>query len=138
MQTCGARIVTSSTGILDTSGTASSLGSNPNCSWIIMSDDPSKHITLTISYLLITNRPIVKNGDCEASNRVDIHEGMDESGPLIGRYCESFIPLPITTRGSAMFIHLVSPYNYYHGWFSATYSVLSSCKCNTHNSKYCG
>lgn len=66
------------------------------------------------------------NSDCTESNNVEVYEGMDSTGPLLGRYCSTVLPLPIASRGSALHINMVSPSNNFHGWFSATYSVISS------------
>lgn len=68
----------------------------------------------------------IETDECE-HNYLEIRDGDDKDAPLRGRYCHNRAPPPITSYGSALFVHLVSEYGY-SGRLVATYSVLHSCK----------
>lgn len=63
---------------------------------------------------------------CLENNHLEVWEGLDNTGQLLGRFCAGRLPRPITSRGAALHVNLVSPHNNFHGWFSAAYSVLSN------------
>lgn len=101
-------------------------GRNPNCTWTVMASDPGNHVTLTITQLVVSQLNSEANSECTDNNSVEVYEGMDSTGTLLGRYCSNALPLPITSHGSTLHINMVSPYNNFHGWFSAAYSVINS------------
>lgn len=55
---------------------------------------------------------------------LQVIEGEDMDGPVLGKWCSNKIPPPITSTGNALTIHLYVKYGYND--FSAIYSVLNS------------
>jgi hypothetical protein len=69
-------------------------------------------------------------------NRVDVRDGNDAEAPLIGSYCGSKAPPHLTSQGSAMFVQVTLVYVEETLTFAASYSVLSSGKCQHTNSQF--
>lgn len=64
--------------------------------------------------------------DC-SWNFVQVFEGEGLDGPSRGKWCDNVVPLPITSNGNALTVHLFSNYDFL-GHFAFTYSVLNSGK----------
>ncbi|KAJ3659671.1 hypothetical protein Zmor_011346 [Zophobas morio] len=114
-RTCGARIETDGTGYIRL---------NPNdldyeefnCSWTIVSKDPSKHVSLTITHL------DTMSSYCDESfNALKIYNGASSDAPLLGSYCGTKSPPTLTTDGSAMHIDIE-----YNSVLFATYSIFDN------------
>lgn len=87
-----------------------------NCTFTIISVNPSEHIYLTVSHLAAS--------DCDYGyNPIKIYNGEDANAPLIGEYCGNKAP-PVISGGSA--VHVVI--EELSSRFIATYSVLDSRK----------
>ncbi|XP_052130517.1 cubilin-like isoform X2 [Frankliniella occidentalis] len=124
---CGSTIVTASSGVITSHDAINVQGKNANCSWTVIAEDPADHVTLTIGTLTVSHLDFSEGEeDCSSNNNVEVWEGVDSTGVLLGRYCTGRVPPALTSRGSALHIVMVSPFNSFHGWFSASYSVLSS------------
>lgn len=64
--------------------------------------------------------------DC-AFDYIQILEGEGMDGPSRGRWCEDVIPLPVTSTGNALTVHLTATLDFIEH-VSFTYSVLNSGK----------
>lgn len=63
--------------------------------------------------------------DCD-DHYVRLYEGDSLDGPVLGTWCGTKTPLPITSTGNAMTVHLFSDYGNTDDRFGAVYSVLNS------------
>nr|CAD7596895.1 unnamed protein product [Timema genevievae] len=120
---CGARIVTEDSGMIQTQESLNVDRSNMNCSWIIMGSQPDDHVTLTFTHLSVPDTGF--GSECNYYY-IEVRDGEDKDSPQIGKYCSTRIPAHITSQGSALFVQAVAVYGYHFGNFEATYSVLSS------------
>lgn len=58
-------------------------------------------------------------------NYIEVFDGVDTTGPSRGKWCNKIVPLPITSNGNALTVHLYKFHeNSIH--FSLAYSVLNS------------
>lgn len=58
-------------------------------------------------------------------NYIEVFDGVDTTGPSRGKWCNRNVPLPITSNGNALTVHLYKLHdNLIH--FTLTYSVLNS------------
>ncbi|XP_034244978.1 cubilin [Thrips palmi] len=133
---CGAFITVTDGGVISSHEAINMAGDNANCTWTLVAADAGQHVTLTITQLVVSH--LDEEGEteqCVDNNHLEVWEGLDNSGQLLGRYCTSHLPRPITSRGAALHVNLVSPHNTFHGWFSAAYSVLSNACGGTYNAE---
>ncbi|KAI4473303.1 hypothetical protein M0802_016189, partial [Mischocyttarus mexicanus] len=118
---CGARIIVKDQGFI--SGTSKNLDKNIiNCTWILAAENPADHVTLTFTDMGFNLPHLV---DTCSMDYVQVIEGDDMNGPVLGKWCKNKIPPPITSTGSALVVHLFAVVQF-HSEFSATYSVLNS------------
>lgn len=61
--------------------------------------------------------------DC-AISYLEVHEGRSMDGPSLGKWCDNVVPLPVTSTGNAITIHLYALFEL--GNFAVSYSVLNS------------
>lgn len=57
---------------------------------------------------------------------VAVYNGNDDDAPLIGQYCGTVIPTPLTSLGSAMFVTFISDPSVQKSGFRAVYTKSSS------------
>ena len=60
------------------------------------------------------------------SDYVRVRDGDDSDAPVVGTYCLNRVPAPITSQGSALYLHMEGRSGLGVG-FRATYSLLSQC-----------
>ncbi|CAG9816798.1 unnamed protein product [Phaedon cochleariae] len=113
-KSCGSRITTQSSGFIE----AQDMEFNDNfqtCVWTIVSSDPTKHVSLTITHM---------HGllycDFEGS-AVKVYNGESTDSPLLASYCGSKVPPTLVSDGSALTIKIDSKMSFF-----ATYSVYDS------------
>ncbi|XP_059143723.1 mucin-like protein [Physella acuta] len=136
--------------ISNTSGTITSprypsvYFNNANCSWLVTAEEGSV-VSLRFSYFSLPN-----DYKC-STDYVEVYDGVNESGRLIGKYCSyNNIPSIIRTRGNSIYMNFVSDWRNQYQGFSAnytshtcrsfTYGVTScdtNCKCVRENSQFC-
>ncbi|KAK2582770.1 hypothetical protein KPH14_005035 [Odynerus spinipes] len=123
---CGARIIVKDQGFLVPSREMTNGAFN--CTWILMAENPADHVTVTFTHMelndLIYHSTMRMIGDCNWKY-VQVIEGEDTNGPLLGKWCANKVPPPITSTGSALTVHLYTTPGT-SAEFSATYSVLNS------------
>ncbi|XP_050313173.1 cubilin-like isoform X2 [Anthonomus grandis grandis] len=119
-RSCGAKIKTSSQGMIEHSRgyelTYDSEDNSNYCNYTIESEDPTKHVTVTVTK--------VETGSMWCDEDTDefaygFWGGASNDAPLIAKYCTSKLPPPIVSDGSAIHIVLSKEVE-----FVATYSVL--------------
>ncbi|TSK16050.1 Neuropilin-1a [Bagarius yarrelli] len=57
---------------------------------------------------------------------VEVRDGVDESGQLVGKYCGKIAPSPVVSSGNQLFIKFVSDYETHGAGFSIRYEVFKS------------
>ncbi|XP_014605735.1 PREDICTED: cubilin-like [Polistes canadensis] len=127
---CGARIIIKDQGFI--TGSSDNMETSVvNCTWILIAENPADHVTLTFTHLHINPMRLIGIADnylidpgCKLEY-VQVIEGEDMDGPVLGKWCNNKIPPPITSTGSALTVHLYTSIKF-HSDFSATYSVLNS------------
>ena len=104
---CGASIVTGGQGVLESPDWPHSwqdLGSS--CDWVIRGATDTDRVTVTFTFLHLTN---LSPGNCSLQqSHLDLHDGEDAAAPLLGRYCGSHSPPPVTSHGSALYMHVTN------------------------------
>ncbi|XP_043273312.1 cubilin-like [Venturia canescens] len=120
---CGARIIAKDSGTLETSSTLHMDDSSMNCTWTIIAEDPADHVTLSFYHMDLSY-----SWENECTNHyVALYEGEGiNSGSELGKWCSNKTPLPVTSTGNALTVHLYSEYGFTDERFGAVYSVLNS------------
>ena len=57
---------------------------------------------------------------------VQVLDGVDEMAPVVGKFCGSTSPSPITSQGMALFVQFVSDASQQASGFRATYTKSAS------------
>ncbi|XP_076174105.1 cubilin isoform X2 [Ptiloglossa arizonensis] len=130
---CGARIIVKDQGYLTpaTSYTADGMQKDMNCTWTLIAEDPEDHITVTFTHVEV-NVDAIEDDGCTIAF-IEIHEGESLDGPSRGKWCDNVIPLPLTSNGNALTVHLYASYDFF-GHFAIMYSVLNSACGGTYTS----
>lgn len=59
---------------------------------------------------------------------VEVRDGIDESGQLVGKFCGKIAPSPVVSSGNQLFIKFVSDYETHGAGFSIRYEIFKSGK----------
>ncbi|XP_076766726.1 cubilin [Xylocopa sonorina] len=130
---CGARIIVEDPGFLAPSvGYSGDSFESTNCTWILIAKDPADHVTITFTQLVTDLETYVWTDNC-LWNYVQVFEGEGLNGPIRGKWCDNVVPLPVTSNGNALTVHLYSDEDYL-GHFALTYTTLNSACGGTYNS----
>uniref|UniRef100_A0A1B6EBE4 Cubilin n=1 Tax=Clastoptera arizonana TaxID=38151 RepID=A0A1B6EBE4_9HEMI len=115
---CGARIFTSSSGMISTANGFHLENSDEynimKCHYYIIAKDLDARVTLMFNY-------IDDSFECEWRN-ITIYDGENDEGPVIRHVCSDKSPIPIRSSGHALTVVILS--SYYQGIVEFTYSVL--------------
>lgn len=57
---------------------------------------------------------------------VEVRDGVDESGQLVGKYCGKIAPSPVVSSGNQLFIKFVSDYETHGAGFSIRYEIFKT------------
>ncbi|KOC70062.1 Cubilin [Habropoda laboriosa] len=132
-KSCGARIIVRDNGYISPiESYTGKLNENPNCTWILIAEDPADHVTVTFTHMEIVVDGLGWDNDC-SWNYIEVFEGQGSDGPSRGKCCDNVVPLPITSSGNALTVHLYASYDFF-GHFAFTYSVLNSACGGTYTS----
>lgn len=115
---CGAIIVTNDKGELFYRKSADE---RPNCTWVIKSEDPLKHITIAFTHLFTYSY----SGEC--NKRINILDGDTVDAPVIKELCGPKLPPAIVSNGNALTI-VLNKANPIPSEFNLRYSVLDNGK----------
>lgn len=66
---------------------------------------------------------------------VEVRDGADESGQLVGKYCGKIAPSPIVSAGNQLYIKFVSDYETHGAGFSIRYEIFKTGRPLAH---HCG
>ncbi|MCJ8728547.1 hypothetical protein PDJAM_G00005700 [Pangasius djambal] len=101
---------------------------NQQCSWIIVAKEPFNHVTLSFTDFELE----MVNTNC-SHDAVEILDGNNYEAPVVGRYCGTDIPHPVTSFSNALVVNFVSDSSVIRKGFRATYMASTSgCGGNLH------
>uniref|UniRef100_A0AAQ5YKQ2 Neuropilin n=1 Tax=Amphiprion ocellaris TaxID=80972 RepID=A0AAQ5YKQ2_AMPOC len=90
------------------------------CVWVISAPGPHQRI-------LINFNPHFDLEDRECKyDYVEVRDGVDESGQLVGKYCGKIAPSPVVSSGNQLFIKFVSDYETHGAGFSIRYEIFKT------------
>lgn len=120
-QNCGARIVTNDTGGFQFQKSINF--DDTVCTWIIISGDPSKKVTLTFTYINIYLETVEG-----CPSKIEVFDGDSDQGSLRTSFCGAKAPPAITSNGNALTVKLNSSSLNFLSEFDIHYSVMDNCK----------
>uniref|UniRef100_A0A8C7N506 Neuropilin n=1 Tax=Oncorhynchus kisutch TaxID=8019 RepID=A0A8C7N506_ONCKI len=90
------------------------------CVWVITAPGPHQRI-------LINFNPHFDLEDRECKyDYVEVRDGVDENGQLVGKYCGKIAPSPVVSSGNQLYIKFVSDYETHGAGFSIRYEVFKT------------
>uniref|UniRef100_A0A8C7WRQ4 Neuropilin n=1 Tax=Oryzias sinensis TaxID=183150 RepID=A0A8C7WRQ4_9TELE len=117
---CGGNIRISSASYLTSPGYPSSYPASQKCTWVITA--PGPHLRIFINF-----NPHFDLEDRECKyDYVEVRDGVDESGQLVGKYCGKIAPSPVVSSGNQLFIKFVSDYETHGAGFSIRYEIFKT------------
>uniref|UniRef100_A0A4W5QCW9 Neuropilin n=1 Tax=Hucho hucho TaxID=62062 RepID=A0A4W5QCW9_9TELE len=117
---CGDNIRISNANYLTSPGYPASYLPSQKCVWVITAPGPHQRI-------LINFNPHFDLEDRECKyDYVEVRDGVDESGQLVGKYCGKIAPSPVVSSGYQLYIKFVSDYETHGAGFSIRYEVFKT------------
>uniref|UniRef100_A0AAX7V9B6 Neuropilin n=1 Tax=Astatotilapia calliptera TaxID=8154 RepID=A0AAX7V9B6_ASTCA len=105
---------------LTSPGYPTSYPPSQRCVWVISAPGPHQRI-------LINFNPHFDLEDRECKyDYVEVRDGTDESGQLVGKYCGKIAPSPVVSSGNQLFIKFVSDYETHGAGFSIRYEIFKT------------
>lgn len=114
---CGGRIITNGTGEIQYQRNSD----NTECIWTIISEDPSKKVTVTFTAVNI----FIETSD-GCLSKIEVFDGDTDTGPVKASFCGSRTPPAIYSNGNALTIKLNTSGLTYISEFDIHYSVLDN------------
>lgn len=62
---------------------------------------------------------------------VEVRDGVDENGQLVGKYCGKIAPSAVVSSGNQLFIKFVSDYETHGAGFSIRYEIFKTGRLQT-------
>ncbi|KAF3836149.1 hypothetical protein F7725_028707 [Dissostichus mawsoni] len=117
---CGDNIRISTANYLTSPGYPLAYPPSQRCVWVISAPGPHQRI-------LINFNPHFDLEDRECKyDYVEVRDGVDESGQLVGKYCGKIAPSPVVSSGNQLFIKFVSDYETHGAGFSIRYEIFKT------------
>uniref|UniRef100_A0A8C5FS97 Neuropilin n=1 Tax=Gadus morhua TaxID=8049 RepID=A0A8C5FS97_GADMO len=117
---CGDNIRITKANYLTSPGYPASYSPSHKCVWVITAPGPHQRI-------LINFNPHFDLEDRECKyDYVEVRDGVDESGQLVGKYCGKIAPSPVISSGNQLFIKFVSDYETHGAGFSIRYEIFKT------------
>uniref|UniRef100_A0A096M327 Neuropilin n=1 Tax=Poecilia formosa TaxID=48698 RepID=A0A096M327_POEFO len=117
---CGGNIRISSASYLTSPGYPMSYPPSQRCMWVISAPGPHQRI-------LINFNPHFDLEDRECKyDYVEVRDGVDENGQLVGKYCGKIAPSAVVSSGNQLFIKFVSDYETHGAGFSIRYEIFKT------------
>ncbi|XP_023661755.1 neuropilin-1a isoform X1 [Paramormyrops kingsleyae] len=117
---CGDNIRITNANYLTSPGYPLSYLPSQKCVWVIEAPGPYQRI-------LINFNPHFDLEDRECKyDFVEVRDGADESGQLVGKYCGKIAPSPIVSAGNQLYIKFVSDYETHGAGFSIRYEIFKT------------
>ncbi|KAI1901374.1 hypothetical protein AGOR_G00033740 [Albula goreensis] len=118
--TCGGDITIREPDYLTSPGYPSSYLPSQKCAWVIQAPERNQKI-------LINFNPHFDLEDRECKyDYVEVWDGNDETGQLVGKFCGKIAPSPIVSTGNQLYIKFVSDYETHGAGFSIRYEVFKT------------
>ncbi|XP_029555183.1 LOW QUALITY PROTEIN: neuropilin-1a-like [Salmo trutta] len=117
---CGDNIRITNANYLTSPGYPTSYLPSQKCVWVITAPGPHQRI-------LINFNPHFDLEDRECKyDYVEVRDGVDENGQLVGKYCGKIAPSPVVSSGNQLYIKFVSDYETHGAGFSIRYEVFKT------------
>uniref|UniRef100_A0A8C9RRW6 Neuropilin n=1 Tax=Scleropages formosus TaxID=113540 RepID=A0A8C9RRW6_SCLFO len=127
---CGEHIRITNANYLTSPGYPVSYLPSQKCVWVIQAPGPYQRI-------LINFNPHFDLEDRECKyDYVEVRDGVDETGQLVGKYCGKIAPSPIVSSGSQLYIKFVSDYETHGAGFSIRYEIFKT--VGPYIGRFCG
>ncbi|XP_066579431.1 cubilin [Amia ocellicauda] len=107
---------TDSEGVIISPNWPNPYANNRQCIYIIR--QPANEVI----FLNFTNMDLEVHSGC-AFDYVEVRDGSSETDPLIGKYCSSILPAPVTSTSNTLWIKFKSDASLTRGGFRAIYQV---------------
>ncbi|KAJ8278049.1 hypothetical protein GJAV_G00083270 [Gymnothorax javanicus] len=117
---CGDNIRITNANYLTSPGYPASYSPSQKCVWVITAPGPHQRI-------LINFNPHFDLEDRECKyDYVEVRDGVDENGQLVGKYCGKIAPSPVVSSGNQLYIKFVSDYETHGAGFSIRYEIFKT------------
>ncbi|XP_053569828.1 neuropilin-1 [Bombina bombina] len=117
---CGDTIKITNPNYLTSPGYPQSYFPSQKCEWLIQAPENYQRI-------MINFNPHFDLEDRECKyDYVEVFDGADTNGRLIGKYCGKIAPSPLVSTGPSLFIRFVSDYETHGAGFSIRYEVFKT------------
>ncbi|KAM9552816.1 neuropilin-1a-like [Salvelinus alpinus] len=117
---CGDNIRITNANYLTSPGYPTSYLPSQKCVWVITAPGPHQRI-------LINFNPHFDLEDRECKyDYVEVRDGVDENGQLVGKYCGKIAPSPVVSSGNQLYIKFVSDYETHGAGFSIRYEIFKT------------
>ncbi|XP_072174323.1 cubilin-like [Diadema setosum] len=110
---------TSDTGFISSTNWPNSYDQNTECVWVISGPQGS------LIRGVFDNTFYIEPHESCVYDYVEVRDGSTASGSLIGQYCGSTAPSPVTTTGNAMYVRFSTDQSVTHEGFKMTYSTAT-------------
>uniref|UniRef100_A0AAR2JQN4 Neuropilin n=1 Tax=Pygocentrus nattereri TaxID=42514 RepID=A0AAR2JQN4_PYGNA len=117
---CGENIRITSANYLTSPGYPLSYYPSQKCVWVITA--PGAHQRILINF---NPHFDLEDRDCKY-DYVEVRDGVDETGQLVGKYCGKIAPSPVVSSGNQLFIKFVSDYETHGAGFSIRYEIFKT------------
>uniref|UniRef100_A0A3B3DXA5 Neuropilin n=1 Tax=Oryzias melastigma TaxID=30732 RepID=A0A3B3DXA5_ORYME len=117
---CGGNIKISTPSYLTSPGYPSSYPASQRCTWVITAPGPHQRI-----FINFNPHFDLEDRECKY-DYVEVRDGVDESGQLVGKYCGKIAPSPVVSSGNQLFIKFVSDYETHGAGFSIRYEIFKT------------
>ncbi|KAG7266579.1 hypothetical protein CRUP_032104 [Coryphaenoides rupestris] len=117
---CGDTIRITNANYLTSPGYPASYLPSQRCVWVITAPGPHQRI-------LINFNPHFDLEDRECKyDYLEVRDGVDETGQLVGKYCGKIAPSPVISSGNQLVIKFVSDYETHGAGFSIRYEIFKT------------
>ncbi|KAM8967772.1 neuropilin-1 [Pelodytes ibericus] len=117
---CGDTIQITNPSYLTSPGYPTSYNPSEKCEWLIQAPEPYQRI-------MINFNPHFDLEDRECKyDYVEVFDGENSSGRLLGKYCGKIAPSALVSAGPSLFIRFVSDYETHGAGFSIRYEVFKA------------
>ncbi|XP_070174131.1 cubilin-like [Littorina saxatilis] len=116
---CGGTLNNGSHGTINSPGYPGNYPHNRDCVWLV-SVPPGSNILFSFATLALEH-----HANC-SYDYLEIRSGQDSSSPILGRYCSTSTPAPITTTGPYAYIYFHTDLSLADRGFHITYSATSA------------
>ncbi|KAI0233511.1 Cubilin [Lamellibrachia satsuma] len=88
-------------GVIESPSFMKSYPGAQDCVWVV---ETTTGNALNVSF---SHFSLEASDNCDY-DYLELRDGMNATSPLIGKYCDSELPMPVTTNSSAIYVHFVS------------------------------